>query len=56
MKKQPTNKLFSHAEHMVKGLFVDHFRLDYFKGTFFQYSSTPLLQFSIVNANPRQSL
>jgi hypothetical protein len=37
MKTQPTNKLFSHAEHMVKGLFVDHFRLDYLKGVFFQY-------------------
>jgi hypothetical protein len=42
MKQRPTNTLFPNAEHIVKVLFVDNFRLDYFKGSLFQYSISPL--------------
>jgi hypothetical protein len=42
MKKRPTNTLFPNAEHMVKVLFVDNFRLDYFI-PIFQYSISPFL-------------
>jgi hypothetical protein len=43
MKKQTTNKVVPNAEHMVKVLFVDNFRLDV--GRFFQYSITPILHY-----------